>query len=150
VRIRTGLTPVRGLGYDRAVGDLTPNLLDLDRFAVPVERVEKPWGYELVYASSDRYLGKLLFIRAGEQLSLQFHRRKDETIYVHSGRIELEVGEPGRTPDVEVVGPGRAFRFAPGVVHRWRALEDTVVLEVSTPEPDDVVRLEDRYGRADT
>lgn len=144
------MTPVRGLGYDRAVGDLTPNLLDLDRFSVPVERVEKPWGYELVYASSDRYLGKLLFIRAGEQLSLQFHRRKDETIYVHSGRIELEVGEPGRTPDVEVVGPGRAFRFAPGVVHRWRALEDTVVLEVSTPEPDDVVRLEDRYGRADT
>ena len=107
-------------GDDRPVGDLTPNLLDLDRFAVPVERVEKPWGYELVYASSERYLGKVLFIRAGEQLSLQFHRRKDETIYVHSGRIELEVGEPGRTPDVEVVGPGRAFRFSPGVVHRWR------------------------------
>ena len=144
------MTPVRGLGYDRPVGDLTPNLLDLDRFAVPVERVEKPWGYELVYASSERYLGKVLFIRAGEQLSLQFHRRKDETIYVHAGRIELEVGEPGRTPDVEVVGPGRAFRFAPGVVHRWRALEDTLVLEVSTSEPDDVVRLEDRYGRADT
>jgi len=144
------LTPAPSLGYDRPVGDLTPNLLDLDRFAVPVERVEKPWGYELVYASSERYLGKVLFIRAGEQLSLQFHRRKDETIYVHSGRIELEVGEPGRTPDVEVVGPGRAFRFSPGVVHRWRALEDTFVLEVSTPEPDDVVRLEDRYGRADT
>ena len=138
------------LGYDRAVGDLTPNLLDLDRFAVPVERIEKPWGYELVYASNDRYLGKVLFIRAGEQLSLQFHRRKDETIYVHSGRIELEVGEPGRTPDVEVVGPGRSFRFVPGVVHRWRALEDTLVLEVSTPHADDVVRLEDRYGRTDT
>ena len=144
------MTPARSLGYDRLVGDLTPNLLDLDRFAVPVERVEKPWGYELVYASTERYLGKVLFIRAGEQLSLQFHRRKDETIYVHAGRIELEVGEPGRTPDVEVVGPGRAFRFVPGVVHRWRALEDTVVLEVSTSEPDDVVRLEDRYGRAET
>jgi mannose-6-phosphate isomerase len=131
------------------MNELTPNLLDLDRFAVPVERVEKPWGYELVYAVTDSYLGKVLFIRAGEQLSLQFHRRKDEVIYIHSGRIELEVGEPGRTPDVEVVGPGRAFRFKPGTVHRWRALEDTFVLEVSTPEPDDVVRLEDRYGRAD-
>lgn len=138
------------LGYDRAVSDLTPNLLDLDRFAVPVERVEKPWGHETVYATTERYLGKVLFIRAGEQLSLQFHRRKDEVIYVQSGKIELEVGEPGRTPDTEVVGAGRAFRFEPGVVHRWRALEDTVVLEVSTPEPDDVVRLEDRYGRAET
>ena len=131
------------------MGELTPNLLDLDRFAVAVERIEKPWGYEVLYALTERYCGKLLFIRKGEQLSLQFHRRKDEVIYVHEGRIELEVGEPGRTPDVEVVGPGRAFRFTPGTVHRWRALEDTTVLEVSTPDVDDVVRLEDRYGRAD-
>jgi mannose-6-phosphate isomerase len=131
------------------VSELTPNLLDLDRFAVPVERVEKPWGYEIVYAVTDRYCGKVLFIRKDEQLSLQFHRRKDEVIYVHEGRIQLEVGEPGRTPDVEVVGRGRAFRFKPGTVHRWRALEDTLVLEVSTPDLDDVVRLEDRYGRAD-
>ncbi|HSK16042.1 MAG TPA: cupin domain-containing protein [Gaiellaceae bacterium] len=131
------------------MSDLTPNLLDLDRFAVAVERIEKPWGYELLYAATDRYVGKILFIRAGEQLSLQFHRKKDEVIFVQSGRIELEVGEPGRTPDVEVVGAGRAFHFTPGTVHRWRALEDTVVLEVSTPELEDVVRLEDRYGRAD-
>ena len=131
------------------MSDLTPNLLDLDRFAMPVERVEKPWGYEVIYAVTERYSGKILFIRKDEQLSLQFHRRKDEVIYVHSGRIELEVGEPGRTPDREVVGPGRAFRFTPGTVHRWRALEDTLVLEVSTPDLDDVVRLEDRYGRAD-
>lgn len=131
------------------MGDLTPNLQDLDRFGTPVERVEKPWGHEIVFALTDRYCGKVLFIRQGEQLSLQFHRRKDEVIYVHEGRIELEVGEPGRTPDVEVVGPGRAFRFTPGTVHRWRALEDTLVLEVSTPDVDDVVRLEDRYGRAD-
>jgi mannose-6-phosphate isomerase len=131
------------------VSELTPNLLDLDRFAMPVERVEKPWGQEVVYALTERYCGKVLFIKKGEQLSLQFHRRKDEVIYVHEGRIELEVGEPGRTPDVEVVGPGRAFRFEPGTVHRWRALEDTLVLEVSTPDLDDVVRLEDRYGRAD-
>jgi mannose-6-phosphate isomerase len=131
------------------VSELTPNLLDLDRFAVPVERVEKPWGYEIIFAVTDRYCGKVIFIRRDEQLSLQFHRRKDEVIYVHEGRIQLEVGEPGRTPDTEVVGPGRAFRFKPGTVHRWRALEDTLVLEVSTPDLDDVVRLEDRYGRAD-
>jgi len=131
------------------VSEMTPNLLDLDRFAVPVERVEKPWGYEIVYAITGRYCGKVLFIRKDEQLSLQFHRRKDEVIYVHAGRIQLEVGEPGRTPDVEVIGAGRAFRFKPGTVHRWRALEDTLVLEVSTPDLDDVVRLEDRYGRAD-
>jgi mannose-6-phosphate isomerase-like protein (cupin superfamily) len=130
------------------MSELTPNLPDLDRFAVPVERVEKPWGHEIVFALTERYCGKVLFIRKGEQLSLQFHRRKDEVIYIHEGRIELEVGEPGRTPDVEVVRPGHAFRFKPGTVHRWRALEDTFVLEVSTPDVDDVVRLEDRYGRA--
>jgi mannose-6-phosphate isomerase-like protein (cupin superfamily) len=143
------LTDVKRSVRTGGVGELTPNLLDLDRFAVAVERIEKPWGYEVLYALTERYCGKLLFIRKGEQLSLQFHRRKDEVIYVHEGRIELEVGEPGRTPDVEVVGPGRAFRFTPGTVHRWRALEDTTVLEVSTPDVDDVVRLEDRYGRAD-
>ncbi|HEX2111484.1 MAG TPA: cupin domain-containing protein [Gaiellaceae bacterium] len=126
----------------------SPNLVDLDRFASDVRRVDKPWGYEIVYALTDRYCGKVLFIRAGEELSLQFHRRKDEVIYVHEGRIELEIGDPGGPVDREVVGPGRAFRLAPGVVHRWHALEDTVVLETSTPELDDVVRLEDRYGRA--
>jgi mannose-6-phosphate isomerase len=128
---------------------ISPNLLDLDRFAVDVKRVEKPWGYELVYASTDRYCGKILFIRAGEQLSLQFHREKDETIYVQSGRVEFEIGEPGKPVDHEVVAPGRAFRLEPGTVHRMRALEDAILLEVSTPEADDVVRLEDRYGRAE-
>jgi mannose-6-phosphate isomerase len=128
----------------------SPNLLDLDRFAVDVKRVEKPWGYELLYATTDRYCGKLIFIRSGEQLSLQFHKTKDETIYVQSGRVELEIGEPGKHLDREVVGPGRAFRLRAGTVHRMRALEDTTVLEVSTPEIDDVVRLEDRYGRADS
>jgi mannose-6-phosphate isomerase len=129
---------------------ISPNLLDLDRFAVDVKRVEKPWGYELVYASTDRYLGKILFIRAGEQLSLQFHKEKDETIYVQSGRVEFEIGEPGKPVDNEVVAPGRAFRLEPGTVHRMRALEDAILLEVSTPNADDVVRLEDRYGRAET
>jgi mannose-6-phosphate isomerase-like protein (cupin superfamily) len=130
------------------VGERSPNLLDLDRFAHAVERVEKPWGYEIVFARTDAYGAKVLFVRKGEQLSLQFHRRKDEVIYVHAGRIELEIGDPGGALDVEVVGPGKAFHLKPGVVHRWRALEDAVVLEASTPEFDDVVRLEDRYGRA--
>ena len=129
---------------------ISPNLLDLDRFAVDVKRVEKPWGYELLYATTELYCGKVIFIRSGEQLSLQFHKTKDETIFVQSGRMELEIGEPGKPVDTEVVGPGRAFRLRPGTVHRMRALEDTTVLEVSTPEIDDVVRLEDRYGRADT
>ena len=128
---------------------ISPNLLDLDRFAVDLRKVEKPWGYELVYALTDRYCGKILFVRKDEQLSLQFHREKDEVVYVHEGRIEMEIGDPGGPLDIEVVGPGHSFHLAPGTVHRWRALEDSVVLEVSTPEVDDVVRLEDRYGRAD-
>lgn len=129
--------------------EVSPNLRDLDRFGVTVERAEKPWGHEIVFALSEKYCGKVIFVRAGEQLSLQFHRVKDETIYVHSGRIELEIGDPGGPLDVEVVGPGHSFRLKPGVVHRWKALEDSVVLEASTPELDDVVRLEDNYGRAE-
>jgi len=131
------------------MSEMSPNLLDLDRFTVDVKHVEKPWGYELVFASTERYCGKIIFVKAGEQLSLQFHRAKDETIFVQSGRAEFEIGDPGGPLDVEVVGPGRAFHLRAGTVHRIRALEDTVLLEVSTPETDDVVRLEDRYGRAD-
>ena len=127
------------------MSDLSPNLVDLDRLASDVRRVDKPWGYEVVFALTESYCGKVLFVRGGEQLSLQFHREKDETIYVHEGRIELEV--EGETQEF---GPGRAFRFVPDTVHRWRALEDTTVLEVSTPQLDDVVRLEDRYGREGT
>ena len=131
------------------MSEMSPNLLDLDRFAVDVKRVDKPWGYELIFAATERYSGKIIFVRAGEQLSLQFHRSKDETIFVQSGRAEFEIGDPGGPLDVEVVGPGRAFHLVAGTVHRIRALEDTVLLEVSTPELEDVVRLEDRYGRAD-
>jgi mannose-6-phosphate isomerase len=131
------------------MSEMSPNLLDLDRFAVEVKRIEKPWGYEDVFAVTERYCGKVIFVRAGEQLSLQFHREKDETIFVQSGRAEFEIGDPGGPLDVEVVGPGRAFHLGAGTVHRVLALEDTMLLEVSTPETDDVVRLEDRYGRAD-
>ena len=129
----------------------SPNLGGLDAFTFEPTRVEKPWGYELIWAHSDSYCGKLLFVRAGEQLSLQFHNYKDETIYVHQGRIEIELSAPGvRIPESEVVSAGAAFRIRPGMIHRWRALEDSIVLEASTPDLDDVVRLEDRYGRAGT
>lgn len=119
----------------------------LEAFAHATQRVEKPWGWELIWAHSEHYCGKILFVREGEQLSLQFHNRKDETIYVHQGRIEIEIGEDA---EPKVVEAGAAFRIRPGMVHRWRALEDSIVLEASTPELDDVVRLEDRYGRAGT
>jgi len=126
-----------------------PNLGGLDPFAVEPTKVDKPWGHELIWALTDDYCGKLLFVRAGESLSLQFHRQKDESWLVHSGRAELELGEPGKSPSFEVVGPGAAFRIRPGTVHRVRALEDTTIIEVSTPQVEDVVRLEDRYGRTD-
>jgi mannose-6-phosphate isomerase len=125
-----------------------PNIGGLEAFAVEPTRVEKPWGHELIWALTDEYCGKLLFVKAGESLSLQFHRQKDESWLVHSGRAKLEMGEPGKVPRSEVVGAGAAFRIRPGTVHRIRALEDTTIIEVSTPQIDDVVRLEDDYGRA--
>ena len=126
----------------------SPNLDGLEPFAVDPRKVEKPWGYELIWALTDEYCGKILFVKAGEALSLQFHRKKDESWLIHSGRAELEMGEAGETvPNLEVVGAGAAFRIRPGTVHRIKALEDTTIIEVSTPQIDDVVRLEDRYGR---
>jgi mannose-6-phosphate isomerase-like protein (cupin superfamily) len=128
----------------------SPNLGGLEAFAFEPERVEKPWGYELIWALTDRYCGKLLFVKAGESLSLQFHKVKDESWFVQEGRAELELAAPGDAMhQSEVVGPGAAFRLPPGTVHRVRALEDTVLVEVSTPDLDDVVRLEDEYGRID-
>jgi mannose-6-phosphate isomerase len=127
------------------------NLGTLDRWAFDVRRVDKPWGYELIWAVTDRYLGKVLFVRSGHSLSLQFHREKDEAWLVQSGRAKLELGDAGESVLMEeVVGPGAAFHFAPGTVHRVTALEDTTILEVSTPQLQDVVRLEDAYGREGT
>ena len=129
----------------------SPNFNSLDAFAFDVRRVDKPWGYELVWALTDDYCGKVLFVRAGESLSLQFHREKDESWYVLDGRAELELGAAGQTMlNSEIVAQGAAFHFTPGTVHRVRALEDTRILEVSTPQIDDVVRLEDAYGREGT
>jgi mannose-6-phosphate isomerase len=127
---------------------LSPNLQGLAAFAFEPRRIDKPWGHEMLWAEADQYVGKMLFVRAGEQLSLQFHRVKDESWFVQSGRAMVEVGAVGKAVlSKEVVGPGAAFHFAPGTVHRVRALEDTTILEVSTAHLDDIVRLEDRYGR---
>lgn len=117
---------------------------------VTPRRVEKPWGWELVWAETEAYAGKLLFVRAGESLSLQYHERKDESWLVQEGRGRLELGEAGGALAPTEIVPGDAFRFRPGTVHRVTALEDLLVVEVSTPHLDDVVRLEDRYGREGT
>jgi mannose-6-phosphate isomerase len=128
----------------------SPNLGGLERFSVEPTKVEKPWGWELIWALTDDYCGKLLFVKAGESLSLQFHREKDESWYVESGRARIEMAAPGETvPQTEVIGAGAAFRIRPGTVHRVTAVEDTMILEVSTPQLEDVVRLEDSYGRAE-
>jgi mannose-6-phosphate isomerase len=129
----------------------SPNWSGLEPFAFEPERTEKPWGWELLWARADTYVGKLLFVRADQSLSLQFHNEKDESWYVIEGRAKIEMGAPGDPlPASEVVGPGAAFRIRPGTVHRVAALEDTLILEVSTPHLDDIVRLEDRYGRTDS
>ncbi len=112
------------------------------------EVVEKPWGHELIWARTDRYVGKILHIKAGEALSLQFHHVKDETIMLLSGRMQLTSFLDGEAPRERVLGPREPVHITPGLRHRMVALEDTDVVEVSTPELDDVVRLDDRYGRA--
>ena len=113
-----------------------------------VTKIEKPWGYELLWAKTDRYVGKIIHVNADHALSLQYHERKDETILVWSGRVVLEVKEDGQLVQREMVS-GESIHLAPGTVHRITAIEESDLVEVSTPELDDVVRLEDNYGRAD-
>jgi mannose-6-phosphate isomerase-like protein (cupin superfamily) len=113
-----------------------------------VTRVDKPWGHELIWAKTDRYVGKILHIKAGEALSLQYHRQKDETIMVLTGKLRFEHFAEGEEPKSTELGPREPFHVTPGLRHRMIAIVDTDVLEVSTTELDDVVRLEDRYGRS--
>ena len=110
--------------------------------------VDKPWGHELIWARTDRYVGKILHVKAGESLSLQYHEQKDETIMVLSGEMELEHYLEGEPPHKTVLAPRQPFHITPGMRHRMVAISDTDIVEVSTTELDDVVRLEDRYGRA--
>jgi oxalate decarboxylase/phosphoglucose isomerase-like protein (cupin superfamily) len=114
-----------------------------------MRKVDKPWGYELIWAHTEQYVGKILFVKAGEALSLQYHEKKDETIYIHTGEIDLLVEENGEMITVRMK-PGDSYRIKPVTKHRMIAIEDTEILEASTPELDDVVRLEDRYNREGT
>ena len=120
------------------------------RYGVSPRRVEKPWGWELVWAEADAYAGKLLFVRAGESLSLQYHEAKDESWLVQEGRARLELGGVGDELETIEITAGDAFRFRPLTVHRVAAIEDTFIVEISTTQLDDVVRLEDKYGREGT
>ncbi|HEU4748183.1 MAG TPA: cupin [Gemmatimonadaceae bacterium] len=120
---------------------------------VPVDTVAKPWGHEKIWARSDRYIGKIIHINAGHELSVQFHRKKDETIHLLSGEIVYRVQrDPSNKDHLDDVRLqiGESFRIAPGTVHQMVAVTDCDVLEVSTPEVDDVVRLSDKYGREGT
>ena len=114
-----------------------------------MRRVEKPWGYELVWAETGRYVGKILHITAGQKLSRQYHVKKDETFLVEAGEIDLEIGEGAETK-VTRMRARDAFHCPPHTIHRMVAVTDVDVIEVSTPELDDVVRLEDAYGRQGT
>lgn len=115
---------------------------------MPIRKVEKPWGYELIFALTDRYAGKILHVNAGEALSLQYHELKDETLYMAQGEVELVVEEDSALVR-RTLRAGEAYRIRPFIRHRMIAGGDGCdIIEVSTPELEDVVRLEDRYGRA--
>ena len=118
---------------------------------VEVRHVVKPWGHETIWAHTDRYVGKILHVKAGEKLSIQYHERKDETVYLLRGEMKYWVQLPGDTElrDQRLVA-GQSFRITPHTIHSIEAVTDIDVLEASTPELDDVVRLNDRYGREGT
>ena len=113
-------------------------------------KVDKPWGYELRWAITDRYLGKLIHIDGGHSLSLQYHVQKDESIFIASGLLELVLEDDTGEVRTHRLSPGMSARVRPGRKHRFVAVEDTELFEVSSPEIDDVVRLEDEYGREGT
>ena len=110
--------------------------------------MEKPWGHELIWAETERYVGKILHVRAGHSLSLQYHERKDETIHLLRGTMRFFAGPSAETVRELPLREGESFHVTPGTVHRMEAVSDIDILEVSTPDLDDVIRLEDRYGRA--
>ena len=118
---------------------------------VPVRIVPKPWGHEIIWAHTDRYVGKILHVNAGHSLSVQYHERKDETVYLLHGHLRYWVQLPGESELRDMsLKPGDAFRIMPGTIHYMEAVTDCDVLEASTPELDDVVRLKDLYGREGT
>lgn len=112
-----------------------------------MRRVEKPWGHELIWADTDLYVGKVLHVKAGHALSLQYHEKKDETIHLWRGRMKFWVGPSADRLELIEMAEGDSYRVTPGTVHRMEAITDVDILEASTAHLDDVVRLEDRYGR---
>ena len=122
--------------------------------ARPPERVDKPWGHEEIFALVEgSYVGKLLFVSAGESLSLQYHHAKDETIALVTGQVEIDLGDSAETLRPVSLSPGDSVHVLPGTLHRLRAVTDSVLVEASTADPgwrEDIVRLEDRYGRLGT
>ena len=113
-------------------------------------KTEKPWGYELLYGCTPKYVGKVIFIKKGHRLSLQYHKKKDECMYIYKGKVKFGVeGADGKMKSY-VAEPGYSVRITPHTKHRLEAIEDTTLLEVSTPELEDVVRVEDDYGRAES
>lgn len=118
---------------------------------VEVRHVPKPWGHETIWAHTDRYVGKILHITAGQALSVQYHERKDETVFLLQGEMKYWVQLPGETElRDQRLTTGQSFRITPGTIHYMEAITDCDVLEASTPELDDVVRIKDRYGREGT
>lgn len=111
-------------------------------------RVEKPWGYELIWAKTDRYVGKILHVKAGHGLSCQYHNVKDETLHLLTGEVIITLEPPGGTPERRVFRAGESIHVPAKLIHQMEAVVDSDVLEASTPELDDLVRLKDRYGRA--
>jgi len=111
------------------------------------KKIPKPWGYEIWWAVTDKYIGKILHVYKDHSLSYQYHRVKDETIYLYSGELILDLEEEGNKREVIRLLPGEAKRITPFTKHRLTAVKESEVLEVSTPEIDDLVRLEDNYGR---
>ncbi len=111
-------------------------------------KTEKPWGYELLFAHTPKYAGKVIFVKKGHRLSLQYHEKKDETLYIYEGKALLDIEESDGRLVSKVVQPGECIPVPPFTKHRLKAIEDTTFLEASTPELEDVVRVEDDYGRA--
>ena len=140
--------PCRGSCIDRATAFPTGRNRLSPTLKQSPTRVEKPWGHELIWAESDQYVGKILHIRAGEALSLQYHEVKDETIHLLSGEMVFEAGSSPEELEPIELSTGESFRVRPGTVHRMTAVTDCDVLEASTPHLSDVIRITDRYGRA--
>ena len=111
------------------------------------QKIEKPWGFEILFAATPRYAGKVLFVKKGRRLSFHYHKVKDEVLYVHDGKVQVEIERDGEHKESLTLGAGDCVRIAPLTRHRLAAIEDTTLFEASTPDLDDVVRLDDDYGR---